>query len=89
MENEHSQDENRQKVLNLSAELCSLKSIEAQQEKKINEFNHLLKKSEINNEKLKKLSVVEKERQKDIVLHLNKIENDNEILSKKVSDIDF
>ena len=47
-------EENRQKVLNLSAELCSLKAIEAQLERKANELTYCLKKTELANEKLKR-----------------------------------
>lgn len=51
LEHDHSSDDLRQKVLNLSAELCSLKAIEAQQEKKVNELTHLLRKAELNSAK--------------------------------------
>ena len=47
LEQEHSQDETRQKLLNQSAELCGLKAIQSSNEKKINELGHMLKKTEL------------------------------------------
>ena len=47
LEGENTRDEMRQKVLNLSAELCSIKAIESQQVRKLNDMTHHLKKVEL------------------------------------------
>ena len=47
LEGEHSRDELKQKVLNLSAELCSVRAIESQQVRKLNEVTHHLKQVEL------------------------------------------
>ena len=47
LEGDSSRDELRQKCLNLSAELCSVKAIESQQVRKLNERVHHLKKVEL------------------------------------------
>ena len=56
LEGESSRDELKQKLLNLSAELCSVKAIESQQVRKLNEMNLNLKKTELaSNKHLKAL----------------------------------
>ena len=47
LEGESSKDELRQKLLNLSAELCSIRAIESQQVRKLNDMNLNLKKTEL------------------------------------------
>ena len=47
LEGDNSRDELRQKVLNLSAELCSVRAIESQQVRKLNEMTLNMKKVEL------------------------------------------
>lgn len=47
LENEHTADESRQRVLNMTAELCSIKALHAQAERRASELSHALKKSEL------------------------------------------
>ena len=51
LEGDNSRDELKQKVVNLSAELCSVKAIESQQVKKLNELTHHLKQVELQTHK--------------------------------------
>eukprot|EP00347_Sterkiella_histriomuscorum_P007164 403350016 len=89
LENEHSQDESRQKVLNLTAELCSQKAIMAQAERKLNEMNHMYKKNELSNAKLQKSLEMEKSKSKSQSELLNKLEKSQEDLNKKVQDLNM
>ncbi len=47
LEGDQGRDELKQKVVNLSAELCSVKAIESQQIKKLTELTHHLKQMEL------------------------------------------
>ena len=47
LEGDQGRDELKQKVVNLSAELCSVKAIESQQVKKLTELTHHLKQTEL------------------------------------------
>lgn len=54
LEGENTTNEIRQRVLNLSAELCSVRAIESQQVRKLNEMTLNLKKIELGASKNKK-----------------------------------
>ena len=86
LEGDHSHDETRQKLLNLSAELCSVKAIESQQERKLSDLYHSFKKSELANSKI--ASQVEQLRStnKDLIRELNKTESRAHELERKFQD---
>ena len=76
LEGQRTQDELRQKVLDLSAELCAVKAMEAQKEKRLSEVTYILKKSELCATKNLKLYQQEKESHEEVIAELRKVEKE-------------
>ncbi|TNV88004.1 hypothetical protein FGO68_gene12191 [Halteria grandinella] len=87
LEGDHSQDETKQKLINLSAELCSVKAIESQQERKLSDLYHQFKKSELSQSKAVNQLDILKEKYKDIASALTKSQDRVIDLDKKLQEL--
>lgn len=83
LELEHSQDEGKQRLLNQAAELCALRAIQAQTERKASETQHLLKKAELRADKLQRLLEAERERSQELQTRLRSAEKQAEELERR------
>ncbi|CDW71439.1 UNKNOWN [Stylonychia lemnae] len=86
LESERTVDESRQKLLNLTAELCSVKAIQSQADRKINEMTQILKKSQLSEVKLNKQMEIERIKVKEIQSQASKQEKQIDEQQKQIQE---